>query len=269
MRRSRRVVETYDYHDQHGELVYRLVRLEPKNFAWVRSDGKPWGSARRRHLLYRLPELLAADPRQPVYVVEGEKDVDRLRREGLIATCNDNGAGKGKWSWAHSRHLGGRSVIIIPDNDRTGEEHAVDVARRLRKRAVALRIVRLPGLPKKGDVSDWFDAGGKVEQLDAMCGQAPLWQEVPTYDPCTNDDYLVGAAYKRARIINSPLLPAEKLLLIILLDYGDRSSPSQEQLAAWLGNTDRRVRQLIAGLQRKNALSVFRSRGRNKYQVKL
>ena len=42
---------------------------------------------------YRLPELLAADPR-PVYVPEGEKDVDRLRGLGVTATCNPQGAGK-------------------------------------------------------------------------------------------------------------------------------------------------------------------------------
>lgn len=49
-------------------------------------------------MLYRLPELLSSDPAQIVFVAGGEKDVDRLGQEGLIATCNPFGGGKGKWT---------------------------------------------------------------------------------------------------------------------------------------------------------------------------
>ena len=44
-----------------------------------------------RPVLYSLPELLKTDV---VYIVEGEKDVNNLRRTGLTATCNPGGAGK-------------------------------------------------------------------------------------------------------------------------------------------------------------------------------
>ena len=34
-------------------------------------------------ILNRLPELLAADPAQPVFICEGEKDVDNLAAHGI------------------------------------------------------------------------------------------------------------------------------------------------------------------------------------------
>ena len=73
----------------------------------------------------RLPELLA-DPAAPVFVVEGEKDVDNLAEVGILATCNHGGAGK--WPLETSQWLAGRDVVILPDNDESGRAHARDVA---------------------------------------------------------------------------------------------------------------------------------------------
>ena len=42
--------------------------------------------------------------------------------------------------------------------------------------AKTIRIVRLPGLPEKGDVSDWLDAdSGNADKLVDYCFDAPLW----------------------------------------------------------------------------------------------
>jgi putative DNA primase/helicase len=68
-----------------------------------------------------------------------------------------------------------RDVYIIPDNDKPGEEHANKVARALKPVASSVRIVRLSGLPEKGDVSDWLDAGGDIAELMNLCEEAPLW----------------------------------------------------------------------------------------------
>lgn len=120
---------------------------------------------------YRLPELLAADPGALVFVPEGEKDVDRLRELGMLGTCNPMGAGK--WREEYNSHLQGRAVVILPDNDNPGHSHAQKVARSLHGIAASVKIVQLPGLPEKGDVSDWLDAGGTVEQLQALVEAAP------------------------------------------------------------------------------------------------
>ena len=97
-----------------------------------------------------------------IFVVEGEKDVHRLEREGLTATTNPMGAGK--WRDDFADMLAGADLKIIPDNDIPGREHARKVAKSLQGKARDVQVVELPGLPAD-DVSDWFDGGGTAEQL--------------------------------------------------------------------------------------------------------
>lgn len=160
--RGKRTVATYDYRDADGTLLSQAVRFDPKGFAQRRADGK-WTMQGVKRVPYRLPELLAADPAKPVFVVEGEKDIDRLRSINLVATCNAGGAGK--WKAEHSEHLRGRRVVILPDNDDPGRNHAEQVAKSLSGIAASVKVVHLPGLPDKGDVSDWLNAGGTKDEL--------------------------------------------------------------------------------------------------------
>lgn len=166
-----KIVATYDYRDEAGELLLQVVRMEPKTFRQRRPDGDGWiWSAKDvRVVPYRLPELLAA-PDAIVYLVEGEKDADRLASLGLVATTNVGGAGK--WKLAHSEFLRGRRVVILPDNDEAGRDHAKRANKSLRDVAAEVRIVALPDLPEKGDVSDWLDAGGSVQELVRMHSDA-------------------------------------------------------------------------------------------------
>ena len=150
----------YEYRDESGKVSYVVERRPGKQFRQRRPDGAGgwvWNLKGIEPLPYKLPELLAANPASIVFIPEGEKDVETLWSRGLVATCNSGGAGK--WRDAHSRHLAGRRVVILPDNDGPGRDHAHKVARLLDGVAAEVRIVDLPGLPAKGDVSDWFDAG--------------------------------------------------------------------------------------------------------------
>ena len=117
-------------------------------------------------MLYRLPELLAADSAHTVFVVEGEKDVDRLWAGGLVATTNPHGAGK--WRPEYGESLRGRHVVILPDNDAPGRAHGEHVAHALHDQAASVRVVRLPGLAEHGDVSDWLDAGHDLGELQVL-----------------------------------------------------------------------------------------------------
>ena len=161
------VVATYDYCDEAGALVFQVLRYEPKTFRQRRPEGSGWSWSVKgvRVLPYRLPALLA-DPAATVFLVEGEKDADRLAALGLVATCNAGGAGK--WKKEHSEFLRSRRVVVLPDNDEAGEKHAQQVERSLRGIAAEVRTLVLPGLPDKGDVSDWLDAGGTLEELLAL-----------------------------------------------------------------------------------------------------
>jgi len=165
-----KIVATYDYADEQEAILFQVVRTGPKGFPQRHPDGKGgwvWGVKGVRKVLYRLPDLLAADPSIPVYIVEGEKDVDRLRRQcKIIATTSLGGPGKQMKSYA--KFLKGRDVVIIPDIDRPGSngrcpgwDHATQIANSLIGIAKRVCIVTLPNefeLIPKWDTSDWLDA---------------------------------------------------------------------------------------------------------------
>jgi len=105
-----------------------------------------------------------------VYVVEGEKDADRLANAlGVVATTNSGGAEK--WKPFHSVYLKGHPVIILPDNDDAGERHALQVAASTHQIGCVARIVQLPGLGRHGDVSDWLNGGGTLEGLERLAAE--------------------------------------------------------------------------------------------------
>jgi hypothetical protein len=121
---------------------------------------------------YRLPELIAAES---VAVTEGEKDANNLRRLGIAAACNNGGAGN--FNPVLARWFAGKHVAILPDFDEPGREHALKVAELLSPVAASVKIIELPSLPPKGDVSDWLAAGGTPEQLHELIRKAPLFSE--------------------------------------------------------------------------------------------
>lgn len=151
---DRKIAQAYAYQNADGTLAYQVLRYEPKGFAQRRPDGAGgWiydleGTDR---VPYRLPGVIRANE---IYVVEGEKDADRLAGLGLAATCNAGGAGKWRSDWGP--YFTGKSVVIIPDNDDPGRKHALDVQASVLAHAKRVRIVDLPGLPPKGDVSDYL-----------------------------------------------------------------------------------------------------------------
>ncbi len=162
----------FDYLDESGELLYQVCKKTDKKFLQRRpgTDGKwVWNLRDVRRVLYRLPELLKADKSETVFIAEGEKDVESLRSVGLTATTNSGGAGQsGKWLEEFNDYLKNRPVIILPDNDDVGRSHAVKIANSLKGTAKSIKIVNLPGLPEKGDVSDWLESGGTVEKLNEL-----------------------------------------------------------------------------------------------------
>ena len=128
---------------------------------------------------YRLPEILAADSKRTVIIVEGEKDADKLWEADLVATTNPMGAGM--CSVIYAEWLKGRPVLILPDNDSPGHTHAGNIASALHGVAKSVRVLELPELPEKGDVTNFFDAGGTAEELAKLARQVPEWE--PSISP--------------------------------------------------------------------------------------
>ena len=176
-----RIVSTYDYSDESGDLLFQVVRYEPKAFKQRRPDGRGdwvWNLNGVGRVPYRLPDLIEAiGNERPVLIVEGEKDVEALRAIGITATCNAGGASK--WRDEYAAHFAGADVVVIPDNDEPGRKHAECVVTSLHKTAAHVRLLELPDLPPSGDVSDWLAAGGTPEALWKLIEATPTWERPP------------------------------------------------------------------------------------------
>jgi 5S rRNA maturation endonuclease (ribonuclease M5) len=139
------VKDVYDYPDESGSLLYIITRSPDKKFTQWRLVGNGFfesGMDGVRRVPYRLPEVIdAVRQGRPVFIVEGEKDVNNLVKIGLDATCNPGGAGK--WRPEFNEHLRGAHVIILPDNDDPGRKHAEDVAGHLYGIAAEVKVLDL------------------------------------------------------------------------------------------------------------------------------
>jgi len=176
---ARRKVATYDYSDAAGNLSYQVVRFEPKDFRQRRPDGNGGcidSVKGLKRLPYRLPELVEADY---VWITEGEKDADNLRKIGMTATCIAGGAKSPDWPTVAQYFRAEQHVTIIPDNDAPGEIYAKNAAQALFGKVASVRILHIEGLPEKGDVSDWLqgrDPVAAAEELCRLADAAPEWK---------------------------------------------------------------------------------------------
>jgi putative DNA primase/helicase len=163
----------YDYRDEGGELLFQVVRTpapDGKTFRQRRPDGRDgwiWDVEGVRRVLYRLPELLAADPSETVFLVEGEKDADNLARGGLVATTNPGGAAQVA---ARVQRCTARPTCGNPARPRRGGQARTPRTWRghWSGAAASVRVVDLPGLAEHGDVTDWLVAGHTVAELRAQ-----------------------------------------------------------------------------------------------------
>jgi RecA-family ATPase len=173
---SGQIVASYDYTDEYGEVMYQVLRYEPKTFRQRSPDGSggwTWSVGERR-VPYRWPELRKF-PDATIFVCEGEKDADRLAGLGHCATT----VASGTWTTDCVQTLKGRDIIILEDNDEPGRKKSVAAAQALQDFARSLRIVLLPNLAEGADVSDWLDADSRrAEQLVDVCLAKPFWQPV-------------------------------------------------------------------------------------------
>ena len=153
---------TYDYTDKEGNLLYQVVRYYPKGFKQRRlvNDEWVWNLNGIQPTLYHLPEVLEAIKEDKlIFIVEGEKDADNLRKSGQVATSISGGIST-KWAPSLVPLFQDARVIIIPDKDAPGQKYAYYVANLLYGWCALLKVITLPDK----DVSDYL----QIKTLDEL-----------------------------------------------------------------------------------------------------
>jgi len=160
-----------------GKVEKTFRPLHPVSGGWAVGD--PPGPLP----LYRQAAL---DGARRVYVLEGEKCVDKAAGIGLVATTSAHGAESAKKTdWTP---LAGLDVVVSRDADRSGLDYVDDVATILTRLdpPARVKVLLLPGLPPKGDIVDYLDAHDAQDsetlrrQIEALADAAPEWK--PTAD---------------------------------------------------------------------------------------
>lgn len=153
--------------DRANDKTYRQFVLTAKRGWRLRRPGEA------RDLLYRWPTL--AEPTE-IFVVTGEALADyAAQRLGVATTCHIDG----EWHGALNDTFRDKLVVLAATNDEKGRQHAALVTGALHGVAREIRLLRIPGLPPKGGLQEWIDAGGTVEQLRQILERTePLQQPV-------------------------------------------------------------------------------------------
>lgn len=218
------ITASYDY-TADGKHLFQVVRIEPgqngksKDFRQRRpgANGKwIWNLKGVEIVLYHLDDVIQA---KEVLIVEGEKDADNCRSLGFTATTCPMGAGK--WRDSYNEALKGKHVVLIPDNDNPGREHMAKVAQSLNGNAASIKLLNLPGLPSKGDVSDFIekypDKAEAAERLAVMIENASPYQ--PPKKATIEDAIMDISAFQRLEIGSrkkylAPWLKEDAIILI-------------------------------------------------------
>jgi CHC2 zinc finger/Toprim-like/MCM P-loop domain len=116
-----------------------------------------------------------------VVLVEGEWDAIICAQHGIDARTMTIGAGN--WNPTFTPLFAGKRVTICYDNDEAGRKGGVRVARILANVAEGVRILQLPNLPDKGDVTDFFvDQARSAQEFRALAAEATPFVLSPIAD---------------------------------------------------------------------------------------
>jgi putative DNA primase/helicase len=177
---KQKVVATYEYRDDEGNVLYKKERVEPgrdgrkKEFFSKHFNGDKWVNGRGgKSVLYNLPEVIKSD-----YIIfaEGEGKADLLNKWGLTSTSLDSGANS-KWLNEYTELMNDKEeVIILPDNDIPGKSFTRRVAGKLYGKVKSLKVVDLPDLKKGEDIVDWANTeGNDIDRLYEIIKEVPEW----------------------------------------------------------------------------------------------
>lgn len=177
----------------HDNIAVKTIYKKPdgsKTAQWQRYEGNNLtrGLNGLKMPLYHVYNL--NDNTKPVFIVEGEKDVETMEKLGYIATTSPNGAGS-HWRKDFIEHFRGFDVVILADNDEVGLKYATEIAENVVQIARSVKLVPSQALyvplQPKGDISDIVECIGSAKAIQliesVLNGDEYIFTSKPSSEP--------------------------------------------------------------------------------------
>ena len=205
-REHKRIEAVYDYVSSvNGEYTFTKIRMQDKRMIYgVLCNGRFTYGLMGKHrkdlksVYGNLKDLnKAIAENRPIFIPEGEKDVDTLTKRGYTALTY---GGSGDWQSEFATLFKGAEVYILADNDEPGRKVANAILTDLKGIAKSAKvIVPVPDIPK-ADISDYFAAGHSNEDFEKLIHSAVTDKTVggpePKSIPLNLDDVRQMLMYK-------------------------------------------------------------------------
>lgn len=172
-REKRKIEAVYDYVSINGNYAFTKIRLEGKKLLYGKLGNNrfTYGIGRNGRKSYKavygsLQAIKkAVTDGRPIFVPEGEKDVDTLTKQGYTAFSY---GGVNDWQADFAELVKGADVIILADNDEPGRAVADAILRDIQSVAKSAKIiVPMPDIPK-ADITDYFQVGHTKQEFEQM-----------------------------------------------------------------------------------------------------
>lgn len=173
-REQKKIEAVYNYVSCNGTYAFTKIRLEGKKILYgILADerftyGLPRNTPRKSlKAIYGNIKAInnAVNEDKHIFIVEGEKDVDTMAKQGYIAFTY---GGVNDWQSDFAELVEGANVIILADNDEPGIRVANTILNDIQAVVKNVKIIiPMPEIPK-ADITDYFEAGHTKEEFEQM-----------------------------------------------------------------------------------------------------
>ena len=171
-------IAVYIYEDLDGKIAYEKERWEKFNAAGERiakrfifyhyeKAKRVPGKGNDGLILYNLKDVVKSET---VFICEGEKDCDNLKKIWQEKNCafTTNATGADSWDDMHNKLFKDKKVVVFEDNDEPGRRRSASLKTKLENTVASVKIINFDELGEHGDVSDYLDKFSIEELLNKI-----------------------------------------------------------------------------------------------------
>ncbi len=176
-REKRKIEAVYNYFSINGSYAFTKIRLEGKKIIYGKLQNERFAyglghdvGRKNYKAIYGSPQTInkAIAEGRPIFIPEGEKDVDTLIKQGYTTFTY---GGVNDWQSDFATLVQGAEVFILVDNDEPGKRVAEIIQNDIKAVAKSSKIiVPMPDTPK-ADITDYFSAGHSKQEFEQMLQQ--------------------------------------------------------------------------------------------------